>query len=428
MNTEILKIIHQLNPWLSNPSFPILDIDGFIPRKNTQLLLQEDWNRLWTILTGPRQSGKTTLGKFMCRELVTNKKFNTLLYLNCDLLEIREWLKSANFIQDAIENLNIKNFVLFIDEIQRIENPGLLLKSVGDMSLPIKMIASGSSQLEIKSKVQEFLTGRHIEAIIMPLCCSEIGSNMSFEEHLIYGAYPQIVKSKQKKLLLRQLYSDYVSKDIIEILKVGKPDVMQKLIGLIAHSSGQLVNYNQLATDCGISTPTVQNYLSILERTYVLHQLKPFVGNKRTEITSNPIYYFIDNGFRNQALKNFSDIGNRTDSGLLIQSFVFQEILKLKTYDFMDFDIFYWRTTAGAEVDFVVRKAGGNVIPIEAKYRNLKKPTISKGFRSFVEAYEPPVGIILTRSFIDKRIIGNTEINFIPIENMDNCLRIIAEK
>jgi predicted AAA+ superfamily ATPase len=235
------------------------------------------------VLVGPRQAGKTTLAKYVSQVLIKQKRFETLLYLNCDLLEVRQWLISPLFIQEAMDEFRIKKPIILIDEVQRLENPGLLLKACADLKLDIKMMATGSSQLELKSKVQEYLTGRHLEVLVLPLSYQEIGGVK--DAQLIYGCYPAVVKSSEKAILLRQIYQDYISKDIIEILKVSKPEVMQKLITLVAHCSGQLVNFNQLATDCMVSASTIQHYLSILENTYTLIRVTPFVGNKRKEIT-----------------------------------------------------------------------------------------------------------------------------------------------
>ena len=422
MKLTLINEIQHLNPWLQNPNQAILNLSSYIEREQTAKLLQPDWDKIWLVLVGPRQAGKTTLGKYICHDLIKTGRFKQLLYLNCDYLSIREWLESPSAVIEAFEYWKLNNPILFIDEVQRLENPGLLLKAIADLNLPIKMIASGSSQLEIKSKVQEHLTGRHLESIVLPLSYQETKANR--EELLIYGCYPQITQTQEKALLLKQLYRDYINKDIIEILKIGKPDVIEKLLSLLAHSSGQLVNFNQLATDCMVNAGTVQNYLSILEKTYVIHPTKPFVGNKRTEITSNPIYYFIDNGFRNQALSNFSPLENRTDKGLLIQNAIFQEIYKFQTQHFKDFMIHFWRTKSGAEVDFVLR-IGDRVLPIEAKFRHMNTIKVTRGFRSFIEAYQPKHGIVITKDFIAKTQIDNCLINFIPFAHLTDMIALI---
>ena len=222
-----------------------------------------------------------------------------------------------------------------------------------------------------------------------------------------------------------------IAKDIIEILKVGKPDAMQKLVTLIAHSSGQLVNYNQLAADCQVSVPTLQNYLSILENTYTIVRVTPFVGNKRKEITSNPIFYFIDNGFRNQALHNLSvDLDARQDVGLLIQSAIFQELLKFKVQKFYDFNLHFWRTQSGAEVDFVLYKNEQCIIPIEAKFRTMNAPVVTRAFRSFIDAYQPRHGFFITKDYNKKIIINHCDVHFISFSRLldlfDRLSQILA--
>ena len=425
IKNDLLTYITLSNPWLKNAEQRIFTNEGYIQRTQVKELSKPSWDHSITVLAGPRQAGKTTLGRYLCQQLVDQSRYETALYLNCDEILVREWLTGSYVIEDIRRLLNTSHFILFIDEVQRLENPGLILKSIYDLKLPIKTIATGSSQLEIKSKVQEFLTGRHFESIILPLSYSEMANRFDMNIQPIYGCYPQIVIETEKSLVLTSLYKNYINKDIIEILKIRNADTVQRLLVLMAHCSGQLVNYQQLATDCHVSSHTVQHYLSILENTYVLVAVKPFVGNKRTEVTSNPIYYFIDNGFRNQALNNFTPLQNRTDVGLLIQSAIFQEIYKFKIQHYLNVDIFYWRTKSGAEVDFVVYKNNELFIPIEAKYRNLKSLSISRGYRSFLQAYQPKIGIILTKDVQGECMIENCNLYFIPFSDIGRCLKIL---
>ena len=423
MNDLLISLINQSNPWIKNPSIPILQ-KGYIPRLQAEKLLSSEWDNMWLVLVGPRQAGKTTLAKFISSELIKQQRFETLIYLNCDLIEIRRWLTSPLFIQEVIEEFKLKKPIILIDEVQRLENPGLLLKACADLKLDIKLMATGSSQLELKSKVQEYLTGRHLEALVLPLSYQEIGDTS--ESQLIFGCYPAIVKSTEKAILLKQIYQDYISKDIIEILKISKSDVMQKLITLIAHSSGQLVNYNQLAADCMVSSTTIQHYLSILEDTYTLAKITPFVGNKRKEITSNPIFYFIDNGFRNQSLQNLSTmLDSRHDIGLLIQGAIFQELYKFKIQHFIDMNIHFWRTQSGAEVDFILKKGDGLVIPIEAKFRTMTSSVVTRAFRSFIEAYEPRYGIFITKNYNKTTMIHNCEVHFISFWRLEKMIHLL---
>jgi hypothetical protein len=426
MNLQLIQEIEQQNPWLLK-GVAISTIVHYRQRLQLDTLLLEDWDTLWTLLIGPRRAGKTTLGKYLCEQLIKQQRFQQLLYLNCDLLLIREWLQSPLFIAEAIKQFKLKSPIIFIDEVQRLPSPGLLLKTIADLALPIKMIASGSSQLEIKSKVQEFLTGRHFSSLVLPLSCSEWDAVSHIEQLLLYGAYPQIVETQQKELLLGQLYQDYINKDIIEILKLSQPDIFQKLLGLLAHSSGQLINYNQLAVDCQVSVSMIKHYLSIAQQTYVVAVITPFVGNKRTELTSNPIIYFLDNGFRNYALRNFNAPSLRTDLGLLVQSLVFQEIYKYITQHFLNYRIHYWRTKSGAEVDFVIYKNETAILPVEVKYRNLSASSVSRGYRSFLQAYQPKIGIVITKEWIGSERIENTEVHFIPLTKLEKIFALIQQ-
>ena len=425
MKMQLIQEIEQQNPWLHGKHTPILSTANYRERIQLTTLMLPDWDPLWTILIGPRRAGKTTLGKYLSHELIQQNRFNQLLYLNCDLSAVREWLKSPLFINDAFKQFHLDAPIIFIDEVQRLDNPGLLLKTIADLALPIKMIASGSSQLEIKSKVQEHLTGRNFSSLILPLSFSEWDASLHLEHLLIYGAYPQVIASRQKELLLAQIYQDYINKDIIEFLKLAKPDSFQKLLSLIAHSSGQLVNYNQLANDCQISTTNIQHYLTVLQQTYVISMITPFVGNKRTELTSNPIIYFIDNGFRNYALRNFSVLSSRTDAGLLVEGLVFQELFKYMTQQFLNYILHYWRTKSGAEVDFVVYKNDDNFMPIEVKYRNLSSPAITRGYRSFLQAYQPKQAVIITKDFIGHELFENVEVFFIPLMYLNQVFALI---
>lgn len=419
MNLQLLQEIEQQNPWLRQKDAPIMTISGYRNRLQINTLMLEEWDRMWTILIGPRRAGKTTLGKYLCEQLLKQGRFKELLYLNCDLGEVREWLKSPLFIREAMEQFNLTVPIIFIDEVQRLPSPGLLLKMIADLNLPIKMLASGSSQLEIKSKVQEHLTGRNFSSLVLPLSVQEWKATANLETWLVYGAYPQIVDSQAQALLLGQLYQDYVSKDIIETLKLGEPDIFQKLLGLVANSSGQLVQYNQLAADCQINVKTIRHYLAIAQQTYVIAEVTPFVGNRRSELTSNPIFYFIDNGFRNYAMNNFSDPTYRSDLGLLVEGVVFQELYKFITQNFLNYSIHYWRTKAGAEVDFVIRKSDDHVLPIEVKYRNATKPVVTRGYRSFLAAYQPKVALVITKNLIAVEKIENTDLHFIPLLQLE---------
>lgn len=424
MDSTIVDIVHQQNPWLKDPQRPIITDGQYMERIQTAFLLQADWDALWTLLIGPRQAGKTTLGLHLAQQLIVEGRYQQLLYLNCDYWEIRSWLSIPTFLVEAEQILGIKNYILFIDEVQRLEAPGILLKIIADLKLPIKMIAAGSSQLEIKSKVREYLTGRQLEALILPLSCRELEFKQYYLSLLQYGNYPQVYLADQKQIFLQELFNSYIRKDIIEFLQLGKPDVILQLLGLLAHSSGQLLNFQQLAVDCRVNVATIRHYLEVLEQTYVIKTIKPFVGNKRTELTSNPICYFLDNGFRNQALNNFAAINARTDNGLLVESLVFQELYKYQVQERKNWDIYYWRTKAGAEVDFVLKTNFDTAIPIEVKYQNLSALQLTRGYKSFLDAYLSKKGLVITKNQQGQLIHNQTEVHFIPLSDLSRIFEL----
>jgi uncharacterized protein len=428
MKSQILNELESLNPWLKNLESPIITLENYLPRKQELFLKRPEWDKLVTVLVGPRQAGKTTLGKSLCHDLIKiTKRFSQLIYINCDSSIIREWLTGVYIINELRETFGVHSFVLFLDEVQRLENPGLFIKAIHDLGLPIKLIVSGSSQLEIKSKIQEYLTGRQIEALILPLSHQELPIPKHIEKNVLYGCYPQIVMQSMPRVLLSELYKNYINRDIIEFLKVGKPAVFEKLMVLIAHSSGQLLNYQQLGCDCNISGVTVKHYISILEQTYIIKTLLPWSNNKRSEVTANPKCYYLDNGFRNQALGNFSEIESRHDKGLLIESAVFQEIYKYKTQHFLDFQLHFWRTTNGAEVDFIIKQNNECFLPVEVKYQNFRQPKISRSLRSFITHFQPKQAIIITKESSEKIQIDSTEILFIPFEKISTLFELIAK-
>lgn len=428
MQLSLINYIKISNPWLGNPAINIMEGVDFHERVQAAQLLNKEWDKLCTVLTGPRRAGKTVLGKYIAKSLLDSGRFESFLYLNCDVLEVREFLNDPTFIIELIREFSLKKPVIFIDEVQRITNPGLTLKAVLDLFLDIKIIASGSSQLEIRSKVEEYLTGRQFASCVLPFSVFELPNAYNFELSIVFGSYPQVIQSLEKELLLKELYATYINKDIIEVLRLGNPDIMEKLLSLLAHNSGQTIKISTYASDCRVSVTMINNYLAILEKTFVISLVRPFFMNKRSELTSEPKCYFLDNGFRNTSLRNFAYPENRSDKGYLIESFIYQEILKFKVQNFYSFDIKYWRTKSGAEMDFVIYKNQEEFIPVEVKFQNLSKPTVTRSFRSFVEAYKPKYGVIITKDYLGEAEVDGCKVRFMPYLMLKEFLLEIQRK
>lgn len=390
-----------------------------------------------TIVTGSRQTGKTTLLHQLRDYLIKQKevKPSHIKFFNLDLITDLESLKSQqDFIKFINEELLKERFLyIFIDEIQRLENPGKFLKGIYDLGLSIKLIVSGSSSLEIKSKIFESLVGRKRVFYLWPfsfkeyLSCfepdlikildkgpSEINKRKILNhlyEFIVFGGYPKVTltKTKEEKLqVLNEIYSSYVERDIVGFLKIKNPLIFTKLVTLLADQVGSLVNFKELSNSLRINFRTIENYIFALENTFVFKIIRPYFTNVRKELTKMPKIYFADNGLRNFAIKNFRDFSESLEKGKLLENFAFSTLLKN-----WKGSINFWRTKDKNEVDFILKDYYGNIIPLEVKAVPLKEPEITKGLRSFIERYKPSKAFILNLSLEKKIKFKGTKINFI---------------
>lgn len=388
-----------------------------------------------TLLTGARQVGKTTLMQ-QVREILERKGKKTL-FLNLDFeADFFYFQSQEKLLQKVRLEFADSAGVIFIDEIQRKENAGLFLKGLYDLGLPYKFIVSGSGSLELKEKIHESLTGRKRILELPPITFREFvnfrtdyrydTNLMSFfeiereqtrlllDEYLIYGGYPRIVteaKSAEKLFLMNEIYDSYLKKDIAFLLKIDRPDVFTKLIRLLARSSGSVINFSMLANDVGISVPTLKKYLWYAEHTFVVKLVYPFFRNKRKEIKKSPVVYFSDIGLRNFALSQFGNIHGITQTGCVFQNFVYRLIRDMDRYHLLDIN--FWRTTDLAEVDFVI-STGDQLIPIEVKFSSLKKATVSRSFRNFIQQYRPVKDYVVNLDYAASLMIDRTTVKMLP--------------
>lgn len=395
-----------------------------------------------TLITGPRQAGKTTIMLAIKDEL--DKKGEKTVFFNLDIESDRYFFESQSALikKIGLEVGKNKSFI-FIDEIQRKGNAGLFLKGVYDMNLPYKFILSGSGSLELKEKIHESLVGRKrifeletlslIEFINFKTNYSyenkladffKIEKNMANEllgEFMFFGGYPAIVKeeTKEEKLkTLNEIYRSYIEKDIGYLLQVKKTETFSHLVKILAGQVGNMVNVSELSLTLGLAAATVKEYLWYIEKTFIAKKATPYFKNIRREITKSPIYYFRDLGLQNFAKGGFSFGGQNRDV-FSFQNLVFNEIYKETEKN--GGDIHFWRTKNGAEVDIVV-ESGNEVIPIEVKWNALKKPAITRSLQSFIEHYTPKNAYIINRELEKKVKVGNTVIYFTTIYSILNGL------
>jgi len=310
------------------------------------------------IIVGARQTGKTTL----CLELLKKFSQREICSFNCDNPTDREQL--ANKDLEFLEQLIGKAKLVFIDEAQKVENIGEALKLLVDFYKRRKqIIVTGSSSLNLLDNTQEPLTGRKYVYQLFPLSLEEIYPDANYlkiikelESLMIFGSYPEVVSQtsfEEKKELLRELASSYIYKDILGFQDIKGPDVLVRLLKALALQIGSQVSYNELASIVGIDKKTVERYIQLLEKNFVIFRLKPFTKNKRREISKLKKIYFYDVGIRNALINNFSFLDSRKDVGMLWENFLIAERMKFRSYHKIDAEQYFWRTYDGNEINLI---------------------------------------------------------------------------
>lgn len=388
-----------------------------------------------SLITGPRQVGKTTLMDELKDYLeLKNKK---TYFLSLDFEKDKKFFVSqSNLIQKLELEFGKKKAYIFIDEIQKKENAGVFLKGIYDMNLPYKFIVSGSGSLELKEKIHESLMGRKRIFEMNPVGFDEFVNfktdyryenrlNKFFvieqeltenllKEYLNFGGYPEIILAKkisEKLRIIDEIYRSYIEKDISYLLKIKNTETFNSLIKLLASQIGGLINYSEISNALDISVQTIKNYIWYAQKTFIVQKITPYFKNKRKEIIKSPNVYFYDLGLRNYSVDVFGNLNNPEAMGFVFQNFILNAI-KNKFY-FKNAIIHFWRTKDKAEVDFVV-EFGQNIIPIEVKYKNFKKPIIEQSMRNFILKYQPKDGWIINLNFKKKIKLNKTTIHFLP--------------
>lgn len=404
-------------------------------------------------IKGPRQSGKTTILHIIKDYLINIKKVEKedIVYIT---FEDRDVLDAFSrdpkaYVRSYIANKD-KRFFFLIDEFHYLKDGGQRLKLLYDLYENIKFIITGSSSLELTGSIAKYLVGRVFSFHLFQFSLSEfletkekniynayrenadilkrfIEDGMDFdikeeiferdfiryfEEYIRFGGYPEVIKTdsvEAKQIILKNIYDTYITRDIVELLRIGDTSGFRTIVALLANRLGDLLNYNNLTTDAKSYFRQIKHYLSVLEETYVIRILRPYFSNMSTELKKNPKVYFVDTGLRNYIIKNFNEPGLRPDGGKLVENVVLSELCQKEIGA-----IKYWRTAAKAEVDFILTNRE-DIIPLEVKYSRLKSPEISRGFRNFINQYKPKRAVILTKGFWGKTEINGTRIRFAPV-------------
>ena len=351
------------------------------------------------ILYGPRQVGKTTLVKKIFDEYQGEK-----LYIQCDV-------PSQAFFVSKPEPEALKKYfgnakLVILDEAQVIENIGLVLKTFFDAYKDIQIIATGSSSFDLANKIREPLTGRAFELMLYPLSVAEIIDTKNRSHYLSnqnnyfqYGMYPGIIDEGMKTSIqsLEILQNNTFYKDIFALENIKKPKVLQDLIKYLAFTIGSVVTTNNLANEIKTTAVTIERYLDILEKMFVIKRLYSYSNNKTSEIKKGYKVYFIDIGIRNSIINNFNSHEARDDAGGIFENFFFVERLKKRKYDTIFSNIHFWQGERGLEVDYV-EELNGTLIAYECKIKNRK----SKGVQMFKKLYpKAELHVVTLENYLD---------------------------
>jgi len=339
------------------------------------------------VLYGPRRVGKTTLMRMYADEMA-------------EIEHIKFVSGESDLVQRQLEDINKEKIQAFlgdytlvcIDEAQNIPDVGKKLKFMVDFFPHIKFLVSGSASLELAKNVGEPLVGRKWTIEIFPLSVHEIEQKYShdaqtelLELELLYGMYPEVIQShslERKEAYLDEILSSYLFKDILALENIRNSRKIRDLLTLLAFQIGSEVSVFELANQLNMNRVTVEKYLDLLEKTFVIKNIRGFSRNLRKEVTKTSRYYFLDNGIRNALIRNFNPISLRDDVGKLFENFMVIELLKKQQNRGPKANSYFWRTYDQKEIDFLEEKSG-KIYAYEFKW----KPQSVKAPQEFLDTY-----------------------------------------
>lgn len=372
----------------------------YIPQKHLKNLRTLVTPGKVVIVYGARQVGKTTLVKKFL-ESVKEKA----LFVDGDDIITRQYLESQsiNKLQDFIGS----NALLVVDEAQNIEKIGLNLKLIVDHLPEVQVIATGSSSFDLAENVGEPLTGRKYVLKLFPLAQMEIShieqrneTDANLEARLVFGSYPEVVtlRDNAKRVeYLNEIISSYLFKDILAIEGIRYANKLIQLLQLLAFQIGKEVSFAELGSQLGMSKNTVERYMDLLEKVFVIYRLSGFSRNLRKEITKSSRFYFFDNGIRNALIQNFNPTSIRNDIGELWENYIIAERLKKREYLRQQSNVYFWRTYDRKEID-LVEESGGGLAGYEIKWQKRPKKPPKDWVRGYPDA---TFGVIHQENYLD---------------------------
>ncbi len=359
-----------------------------IKRELEDLIISRMFKKKIIIIYGPRQSGKTTIVKNILEQVDLPS-----IILNGDEYDIRDEFSNTNSAK--LGRIIGNNKIVVIDEAQRISNIGLTLKIMVDNFPDVQIIATGSSSFELANIVSEPLTGRKLEYLLLPFSFNELSRHYGYieekrclEERLIFGNYPEIVISPElREEYMHQLAESYLYKDIMIWYNIKKPEKLERLVKTLALQLGNEVSYNELGQITGLDNETVEKYINLLEKSFVIFRLGSYNRNLRTELKKSKKIYFYDNGLRNAVLNNFSSLQSRQDIGALWENYFISERKKLLSFRKVYALQYFWRTTSQQEIDYIEEK-DEKLSAFEIKWNPAKRISFPRSFRNAYKTAE----------------------------------------
>lgn len=332
-----------------------------IPRAIESNILKRLQPNKVVVIYGPRQVGKTTLLHHILPHLKNN-----VLFLSGEDRFVQSWLSSRS-IETLKENIGKKR-ILIVDEAQKVPGIGINLKLIVDHIQGIRVIATGSSSFELARQVGEPLVGRKWQFYLYPIAQLELNpleapfeTQSRLESRLIYGAYPEVITTPDitlKRDLLHSIVDGYLFRDILELNGIRKPRKIIDVLKLLAFQIGNEVSLSEVGNNVNLDLRTIERYLDLLEKAFVIRKVDGFSRNLRKEITKSSRYYFFDNGIRNALINNFNDVKTRNDTGRLWENYLFMERIKKLDYQNISANRYFWRTYTQQEIDLVEEKEG----------------------------------------------------------------------
>lgn len=364
------------------------------------------------MLLGARQVGKTTLLQALQKRLESQGE--AVRYLNCDVEEERQAIDTTSRL--LLDRLTTGKDAIFIDEIQRLENPGLTLKILVDLFPQLKILVTGSSSFELRNRMSEALTGRYIDFLLYPISVLEAlayagvgddpalrkpSADVLLTDILRYGLYPEVYLEANpaiKQTLLAKLVESYLFKDILAFQRVRYSQGIVDLARALAYQIGNEVNESELANRLKMDRKTILSYIDILEKSFVVRRLTPFSRNPRREIGKQSKIYFLDLGIRNALIGDFNDLSLRPDRGAVWENFLIIERYKFYLNKGRRIQGHFWRAYSGAEVDYIEEGPSGQIQAYEFKFGSSE---LGRGADSFTRSYMTEVRLINHENYLE---------------------------